>query len=125
MDTSIAVIIGAAVGSGVTGVFGFITIQLQRRSEERRQIRELAVKVAFEHFAFHKDCFQRYGGTLLPLDAHLIYAVSLVSALDGSISTDSQVRDYLKKAYALADAAKDEIDIRTKKIKTEGSKSAA
>lgn len=50
MDATTAAIIGAAVGSGVTGVFGFITIQLQRRSEERRQIRELAVRAAIENW---------------------------------------------------------------------------
>jgi hypothetical protein len=44
-NTSIAAIIGAAVGSGVTCLFALVTIWLQRRSDERRQIRELAVWV--------------------------------------------------------------------------------
>jgi hypothetical protein len=116
MDVTTAAIIGAAVGSGVTGLFALVTIWLQRAADERRQIRELAVKVAIENFKIYKEASERMGATMLPLDAYLIHAMSVVSALDGSLKTESQIREHLRKAYLASDAAGSVIDERNAKI---------
>lgn len=111
MDATTAAIIGAAVGSGVTGVFGFITIQLQRRSEERRQIRELAVRAAIENWTRDFELAKLRGGALLqPLDIYLVHAMHLVAALDGSLKTTEEIRAHLRQTLAMTDIAKEEID---------------
>ena len=65
-DTTLAALIGGVVGSGVTGIFGFITILLQRRADERRQIRELAVQVALENWKIYKTASDHVPGSCVP-----------------------------------------------------------
>ena len=121
MDASTAAIIGAAVGSGVTGLFGFIAIIQQRRSEERRQIRELAVKAAIENWSRDFEISKLKGGdTLLqPLDLYLVHAMHLVAALDGRLKTPDEIRTHLRETYAATKAARGEIDDHNKTRQTD------
>ncbi len=43
MTDPVAIAVGACIGSGITGIVAIVSSILQRRSDERRQIRELAV----------------------------------------------------------------------------------
>jgi hypothetical protein len=124
-DTTMAALIGGVAGSAVTGIFGFITIQLQRRADERRQIRELAVKVALENWKIYKAAADDVGGSVPPIDSFLVHAVHLVSALDGSLKTDEQIRCHLRRGFEASNAADKEIDERNKQLREERKKGAA
>ena len=110
-DTTLAALIGGAIGSGITGIFAIVTIWMQRRSEERRQIRELAVKAAIENWSRDFELAKMKGpGVLLqPLDLYLVHAMHLVSALDGSLKTADEVQAHLRQTFAITEAAKQEI----------------
>lgn len=119
-DITLAALIGGVAGSGITGIFGFITIQLQRRADERRQIRELAVKVALENWKIYKTAADDTGsGPVPPIDTFLIHAVHLVSALDGSLKTDEQIRCHLRRGFEASNAADKEIEERMKQLRQE------
>jgi hypothetical protein len=90
---------------------------LQRKSDERRQIRELAVKVATENWRHQSEIGKAWaeGGakvTLPALDLYLIHAMSLVKALDGSVHTPEQVTAILRESFAMFRAAQKEINTR-------------
>jgi hypothetical protein len=102
-------IVSAAIGGGVaaivSGAFAFWNICLTKRSEERRQIRELAVSVALENFKIYKSASDGLGTSMWPLDVYLIHAMFLVSALDGSLKTPEQIRKHLREGFAVSEAA--------------------
>ena len=113
LDTGSSTIVVAAVGGGVasvvTGVFALWNIWMTRRSEERRQIRELAVQVAIENHKIYKEISERTGTSNHPMDVYLIHAMYLVSALDGRLKTSDQIREHLKKSCDITLAATSEI----------------
>jgi len=113
------IIVGAFIGSGVTGLFAIISIQLQRWAEERRQIRELAVQLALENWRHqyeHGKEVAREGKTVIqpPLDVYLIHAMSLVKALDGRVKTPEGIAALLRESFAMSRAAQKEINTRDK-----------
>ena len=117
IDTAIqAAAIGGGVAAIISGGFTIWHLWLARRSEERRQIRELAVSVAIENFKIYKEAASRVGGSIWPLDVYLIHAIHLVSALDGRLKTPEQIREHLRKSLAAADSAMKEADEYNKKL---------
>jgi hypothetical protein len=117
MTDSLAVVLGALVGSGMTGIGVIISNALQRKADERRQIRELAVKVATENWRHQSEIGKAWaeGGakvTLPALDVYLIHAMSLVKTLDGSVHTPEQVTTLLRESFAMSKAAPKEINTR-------------
>jgi hypothetical protein len=117
LHTSTIAIIAAAIGGGfaamIGGIFAFWNAWLQRRHEERRQIRELAVQMALENSKAWRD---RTKGTPLdriPLigdsDGFLIHSMYLVSALDGRLKTAAQIKAHLAKSFDVVQAASEEI----------------
>ena len=110
-DTVIAAVIGGGVAAIVSGGFTIWNLFITRRSEERRQIRELAVKAAIENWSRDFELAKMKGpGVLLnPLDLYLVHAMHLVSALDGSLKTPGAVQAHLRQTFAITEAAKQEI----------------
>jgi hypothetical protein len=110
-DTVIAAVIGGGVAAIVSGGFTIWNLFITRRSEERRQIRELAVKAAIENWSRDFEISKlKGGGTLLqPLDLYLVHAMHLVAALDGSLKTPEEIRAHLRQTYAITSEAKKEI----------------
>lgn len=117
MDASLAAVIGAAVGSGVTGLFGFIAILLQRRSDERRQVRELSVQIAIKEWEAHVAGATNRGGEVFPLSVYLMHSMKLISVIDGSISSPQDVTSKLRDVMSITEAATVEINRQEAKRK--------
>jgi hypothetical protein len=96
-----------------------------RKADERRQIRELAVKVALENWKIYKEASDRLGVSMQPIDSFLVHAVQMVSALDGSLTTNEQIRCHLRRCFDASDAADNEINERNKRLREERKKGAA
>lgn len=120
-DTVLAALVGGVVGSGVTGILGFISIHLQRRADERRQIRELAVKVALENFKIYRELAAATRTVVQPLDSFLIHAMCIVAELDGSLKTEVQILEFLRRAYAHSDAAEKAVEERMESLRARNS----
>ena len=113
LDVATASILSAAVATIVGGGITALNLWLARRSDERRQIRELAVRVALENWKIYKESAENAGAkSAPPIDGFLVHAAHLVSALDGSLATNEQIVAHLRRTYAAADAAAGEIKKR-------------
>jgi hypothetical protein len=126
LDSTTTTIISAAIGGGVASVvaggFTVWNLWLTRRSEERRQIRELAVKVAIENFRIYQEASNRLGISTQPLDVYLIHAMQLTTALDGRLKTPEQIQEHLRQSLAASNVAATEIDEYNKKLQEARSK---
>ena len=118
IDTAIqAAAIGGGVAAIVTGGFSFWSQWLVRRSDERRKIRELAVQLALENWKIVKEATDRVKGDMLPIDVYLIHAMYSVTALDGRLKTPDQIRNHLRQSLAATQAATNEVDEYSKKLR--------
>ena len=108
---AIAAFVGAIVGAGIT----FLNTWLTRRSEQRRQIRELAVRAAIEEWKSHAELAEKHRRTTHPLDLYLIHAMYFVQTLDGSLKTQEEICNHLRKVHNITDAANQEIENYSKK----------
>jgi len=122
-NLTLLVLIAGAVGGAASAIIGgCFTLWNNwdaRQSEERRQIRELAVKVATENWRHQTEIGKEWAQagaqvTLSSLDVYLIHAMSLVKALDGSVRTPEQVAALLRESHAMYEAAKKEVAARKK-----------
>jgi len=109
LDTAAATVVAAAIGAVAGGSITVLNMWLARRSEERRQIRELAVRAAIENWKHFNELAQRHGGEINPLDLYLVHAMHLVTALDGRLSSEKKVSEHLRKTFAITKAAQKEI----------------
>jgi len=112
--TAIAGISGA-IGAIVAGGLSALNAWFIRRSEERRQIRELAVRAAIEEWTKHIEISEGHHTKIPPLDLYLIHDMCFVKALDGSLRTKEEIRDHLRKVHNITDAAGQEIEDYSKK----------
>ena len=110
IDAATATVLGAAVGAAVAGVFTVFNLWLARRSDERRQIRELAVRAAIENWKYYDEAAKQLGQESPPLDIYILHASRLVSAIDGRELTPVEIRSRIRSALEAADAARIEID---------------
>lgn len=117
MDINIAsaTVIAASIGAFFGGGFMIINGWRMRRSEERRQIRELAVRVAIEEWRWQSNATlastiaTRRLATIHPLDLYLIHAMYFVRELDGRLKTECAIRAHIRQANAITKAANQEI----------------
>lgn len=111
LDIATATILSAAVATVVGGGITAVNLWLARRSDERRQIRELAVQAAIQNWSRDFEITKiKEGRTILqPLDLYLVHAMHLVSALDGSLKTPEAIRKHLRETFTLTSAAEQEI----------------
>ena len=107
----VTALIAALVSSGIN----FLTAWLIRRSEERRQIRELAVRVAIEEWKHHAELGEKHKATTRPLDLYLIHSMYFVRILGGKPICEDQLRIHLRESFAMTDAANQEIENYSKK----------
>lgn len=106
-DAALAAIIGAAVVAVTSGVFSFLTLWLNKRSEERRQLRDLVFKAAFEEWNLINARIraEHPGASPLPLETYIIRASILIRQIDHADSIDpakvgARVRSTLEAQHA-------------------------
>jgi hypothetical protein len=112
MSLFLTILLSAATGSIITAVSSICSAYVQRRADERRQIRELAVRVAVENWRFSYDAAKAapvVGQKIAPLGVFLIHAMCLVRALDGSVRTPEEVSRLMREGSRFADAAAKEV----------------
>ena len=85
IDSGIAAIIGSAVACFFSSATIIITLIINKRAERRRQIQDLAVKIATELHAGFREDYQRVnpGGVLPPhmFHAFVVHTAQVVEAV--------------------------------------------
>jgi gas vesicle protein len=104
MDPTIALLIGTLIGA-VVGTFGTIFVAvLTNRSQERRQLRELALNAALANWerAYEEAKRRADAGTaslVWSLDEYLVHSILLIQLLTNRRLTKDNIADNLREAY--------------------------
>jgi hypothetical protein len=110
LDATVGTLIGTAIGA-IAGIAGSVLITfLTNRSQERRHLRDTAVKLAIDNWKIAVDLGKNSAVDVLPLDLYLIHSVRLTQlAGDPSVSSEN-IREKLKELHALMKNASAEIE---------------
>jgi hypothetical protein len=112
-------ILCAALGGLVVAlVNGFCTLwaaRLARESEDRRQTRDLAMKVAMDNWKMGVEAFRASQGAGIAdinwINVYLVHAAHMVAALDGSMKTKEDVEKHLNEGFAKMDIARESFNV--------------
>jgi hypothetical protein len=77
IDAATATLLAAAIGALSSGVTATVILLITKRSEERRHLRELAMKAALENWHVVSEAAARAGEPRLPLDVFLVHMFKL------------------------------------------------
>jgi len=116
--TIYAAIIGGSSAAVVGGFFNIWHSYQIRKSEERRHMRELAVKIASENWKYIYDRNKDAWVDIDSLSVFIINAMSLVACVDGNLKTPDRIRAHLRKGFADADIAQELFEERKKQKMT-------
>lgn len=106
-----AALIGGAI-SGLTTIFILI---INQRSEERRQLRELALKAAADNWRHTCELSKQYGAPILPFHVFIVHMVKLFDVLASKDLTVDNLTAKLREAERFSNIAAEEAFRATKK----------
>src|SRR5437667_11638425 len=101
IDTPTATVIGALVGAGVGGLVTLFGQWLARRSEERRQLRQLVMQSAIENWRYVSEAAAQAGARRYPLDAYILHMLKLMELLEIRHLTPELVREKLREVHSV------------------------
>ncbi len=84
MDSALAAIIGAGVGALITGLSAIRITSINKKSEQNRHKRELAVRLAAEEYRASLEQVRLKGGVMPPPQIYFIYALKFMNEIDFS-----------------------------------------
>ena len=97
VSTGLLTLGGAVVGA----IPGLVSSFLSKRSDEKKQLRELVVKAATDSWKTHAEHGQ---GKLLPLEHYIIHTMKMCEfALSGEKVTPESMKTHLQETSALMD----------------------
>jgi hypothetical protein len=111
MTTEIEVAIIGLSGVGVGSTFTLILTYINRRFDDRRQLRELAIKVAFDHWQSdyeHAKTLREITHTTVkvaPLDTYIVHMLMLAELISNKSITNENVATELKRIRQVSDKA--------------------
>lgn len=118
----IETIIAVAVGGILTGIPTIWNSHIIRRSEEKRQLREIAFKSAIENWKLHREtAFDHIknvpGGTakIEPLDVYIFHMIKLSEIATKKDLTPDTIAPLMHELYELIEKATDEATAFTEK----------
>jgi hypothetical protein len=120
MDPTISALIGAAIGA-IAGVAGtIVTTIISKRSDERQQIRDLAVRTALENWKNIASEAQRqadagFNVTMQPLDGYIVHASKLLAICAEKNLTPERAESLMREVYAVGSSAQTVIDEHNQK----------
>ena len=108
MPTWVAVFSGI-LGALVGGLISLATVFINRRFDDRRHLREIAIKTAFSHWQAQVDWVKANPGGkhVLPLDGYIVHMLLLSEMLSGGGITEDNVGERLAGISRVSDAAFD------------------
>lgn len=97
--TITAALVGGGTAAIISSGISVLNLWRERRAQERRQIRELAVQIALENFRTDTEKRKAANIGTQPLDVYLVHAMTLVSCLDGRLRTPEQIRQHIQSGF--------------------------
>ncbi len=103
-------VLTALAGGGLVGLMNLVMNWQNKKSEERRHLRELMFNSAVENWKHNNTValeLMKSGNNveMMPLDSYIVNLLTLSNALLSSPLTKENVIAKLKEAYAISDVA--------------------
>lgn len=91
-------LLGSIIGAGAT----LLVTLINKRADERKHTRELAVKWGTEAWRAHFDGMMKKGGTIGPVEDYIFLATAMARHLvDKKQLSDDDIRAFVKKSHEL------------------------
>jgi hypothetical protein len=104
-------VVSALAGGGLVGIINFTINCQNRKSEERRHLREIAFNTAFKYWKLHCDHaleqqkLQDRQSEVLPLDSYIINILKLSEVLLDKKINKNNIETKLKEIYEIEEVA--------------------
>jgi hypothetical protein len=113
IDAATAGLLGAAIGALASGVTGVLITYITKRSEERRQLREIAFKTAIENWNYVCKIASQHGAPMLPLEVFILHMVKFSEVITSGDVTEENLVAKLQEVGRFTDIASDEAERST------------
>jgi hypothetical protein len=110
IDAVTATLIAAAIGALSSGATAIIILLINKRSEERRHLRELAMKAALDNWLYVSKAAEEYGAQRLPLDVFVVHMLKLSEALTSTDLTADNLATKLREVQRFTNIATSEAE---------------
>ena len=116
IDATTATLLATAIGALSSGATAVIILLINKRSEERRHLRELAMKAALENWLYMSRAATEYGAERLPLDVFVVHMLKLSEALTSRDLTADNLAAKLREVQRFTNIATSEAERFTSEI---------
>ncbi|PYL17915.1 MAG: hypothetical protein DME30_05040 [Verrucomicrobia bacterium] len=116
IDATTATLLASAIGAISSGATATIILLINKRSEERRHVRELAMKAALDNWLYMSKAAQEHGAQRLPLDVFVVHMLKLSEALTSGDLTADNLAAKLREVQRFTSIATSEAERFTKEI---------
>ncbi len=110
IDATTATLLATAIGALSSGATAIIILIINKRSEERRHLRELAMKAALENWLYMSKAAAERGARRLPLDVFVVHMLKLSEALTSRDLTADNLAAKLREVQRFTRIATSEAD---------------
>jgi hypothetical protein len=110
MDAATAGLLGAAIGALASGATAVFITHITKRSEERRQLREIAFKAAVENWDYACKLSAQYRAPTLPLDVFILHMLKFSDVFTSGYVTEKNLVAKLQEVRRFTDIASDEAE---------------
>jgi hypothetical protein len=105
MDAATAGLLGTAIGALASGATAIFIMHITKRSEERRQLREIAFKTAIENWTYVGKVAGQLDAPMMPLDVYLVHMLKLSEVLTSGDMTEENLVAKLQEVGRITDIA--------------------
>ena|SRR5438046_615698 len=116
IEATTATLIAAAIGALSSGTTAIIILLINKRSEERRHLRELAMKAATDNWRYVSDAAEQAGAQRLPLDVFVVHMIKLAEALTSTDLTAENLAAKLRDVQRFTKIATSEAERFSKEL---------
>jgi uncharacterized membrane protein len=113
VQIAIITTIAGALGAFLAGAFAFATSWINKRSEERKHMREQVIRAAIEYWQKHHELVQSANNgkltQVVPLDSYLVHIAAIMSSVMSQKLSHENVVALLQEAHKISEAADNEI----------------
>jgi hypothetical protein len=113
MNAATAGLLGTFIGALSSGATAIFIMHITKRSEERRQLREIAFKTAIENWAYVGKVAAQHGVGMLPLEVFIVHMLKLSEVLTSGDVTEKNLAAKLQEVDRITNIASDEAERST------------
>ena len=103
MNAATAGLLGVVLGALSSGATAIVVTHITKRSEERRQLREIAFKAAIENWSYVCKLSAQNGVPTMPLNVFILYMLKFSEVLTSCDVTEENLAAKLQEVSRFTD----------------------